>query len=76
MTIHIDIQEALERGFDVQGLKTRACGLEQNGQMYRYSHSYNNLVGVEVLVLVAKLRPYFFNAGGAQPATGFHRRKT
>lgn len=47
-----DIQELLERGFDVDGLRRREFALTENetGATYVYEESRTNPVGVEVLV--------------------------
>lgn len=45
-----DIQDLLERGFDVASLKAKTSGLKEGPTTYIYSRSYKNPVGVEVLV--------------------------
>jgi hypothetical protein len=50
-TVQIDVQEALERGYDVEGIKAKKIGLQQGGRIYRYTGSIKNPVGVEVLIL-------------------------
>jgi len=47
--VQMDIQELFERGFDLDALKAKACGVTDGMNIYRYTYSYKNPVGVEVL---------------------------
>ncbi len=50
--MHKDVQELMEDGVDVDDLKAKHSYLtDQNNIRWRYKSSYNNPVGVEVLIL-------------------------
>jgi len=50
--MHKDVQELWEAGVDVAAIKDRSTYLtDGNNQRWKYKESYNNPVGVEVIVL-------------------------
>ena len=65
--IRRDVQELMERGFDIEGLKKGTHGIKEGGVTYAYSRSQKNPVGVEVL--------YFKPLGGAKPREAQYRQK-
>lgn len=52
MEQHKDIQELMEAGIDVEDLKAKHSYItDQNNTRWKYKASYNNPVGIEVLIL-------------------------
>lgn len=49
--IHKDVQELMEYGVDVESLKSKCSYLTEGSKKWRYKNSYNNPVGVEVIIL-------------------------
>lgn len=50
--MHKDVQELWESGVDVAAIKDRSTYLtDENNKRWKYKTSYNNPVGVEVIVL-------------------------
>ena len=50
--LHKDVQELMEDGIDVEGLKARVSYLiDTDGNNLKYDRSYLNPVGVEVIIL-------------------------
>lgn len=52
MENHKDAQELMEAGVDIEDLKAKHSYLtDQNNTRWKYVKSYNNPVGIEVLIL-------------------------
>lgn len=50
--MHKDVQELMECGVDVEDLKQKCSYLtDESNKRWRYKNSYNNPVGVEVIVM-------------------------
>ena len=50
--MHKDVQELMECGINIKDLKSKYSYLtDQNNKRWKYKNSYNNPVGVEVIVL-------------------------
>ncbi len=50
--MHKDVQELMEDGIDVEELKSKCSYLtDENKKRWKYKSSYNNPVGIEVIIL-------------------------
>jgi len=50
--MHKDVQELMEDGINVEELKSKCSYLtDENKKRWKYKNSYNNPVGVEVIIL-------------------------